>query len=300
MQSSIDKTTVDLVIKEQELKKIDDELKEKTALLNQRITNIYKNGDHNILEVLLKTEGFVEFISRAKLMNLIASQDSKILEEIKDKRTANLNIKKAILDLREKQRERKEEISRLVSQAEEKQKEIENIYNEKAGLLSKVRADKNALLAIENDLEKKEAEISRILESYRYGSTPGSKFMWPVAGFLSSGFGMRIHPILRVPRLHAGIDIVARNGTPIKAADGGQVIQAEYSRSYGYYVLIYHGGGFATRYSHLSGLNVSAGQLVERGQVIGFLGSTGYSTGPHLDFEVRINGVPQNPLQYLQ
>ncbi|MCL5073544.1 MAG: M23 family metallopeptidase, partial [Actinobacteria bacterium] len=95
-------------------------------------------------------------------------------------------------------------------------------------------------------------------------------------------------------------DIVARSGTPIKAADGGQVIQAEYSRSYGYYVLIYHGGGFATRYSHLSGLNVSAGQLVERGQVIGFLGSTGWSTGPHLDFEVRINGVPQNPLQYLQ
>ncbi|MCL5073545.1 MAG: hypothetical protein M1308_22020, partial [Actinobacteria bacterium] len=181
VKSSIDKTTIDLVIKEQELKEINEELKEKTGLLNQRISNIYKNGNHNILEVLLKTESFIEFISRAKLMGLVARQDSEILQDIKDKRTANLNVKRTILDLREKQRERKEEISRLVSQAEEKQKEIESIYNEKNGLLSKVRADKNALLAIENDLEKKEAEISRILESYRYGSTPG-KFIWPVAG----------------------------------------------------------------------------------------------------------------------
>ena len=299
-KSLIDETTIELIIKEQELKKIDDKLKEKASLLNQRISSIYKNENSNILEILLKAEDFIEFISSVKFMSLIAGQDSKILEEIKSERAANLNIKKRILDLKEKQREREEEISRLVFQAEEKQREIENIYSEKTGLLSKARADKNSLLAIENDLEKKEAEISRILESYRYGNVPGNKFIWPVTGFISSGFGMRVNPILRVPRFHAGIDIVAPNGTPIKAANGGQVIQAQYDRGYGYYILIYHGGGFATRYSHLSGFNISAGQSVERGQVIGFLGSTGWSTGPHLDFEVRINGVPQNPLQYLQ
>ena len=179
-------------------------------------------------------------------------------------------------------------------------KQIEGIYDEKTDLLSKVRSNKNELLKIEKELDKKEAEIIRTLESYKYGNVPGGKFLWPVNGFISSGFGIRIHPILRVPKFHAGIDIVAPNGTPVRAADGGEVIKAEYNSGWGYYILVYHGGGVATRYSHLSGFNASVGQRVEKGQVIGFVGSTGRSTGPHLDFEVRINGVAQNPMQYLQ
>ena len=119
-----------------------------------------------------------------------------IVKEIKDKKTANLNIKKGILDLREQQKERKKEITDLVGQAESKQNEIENIYDEKNSLLSNARANKNNLIAMEKEFEIKEAEITRILESYKYGNAPGSKFMWPTAGSLKSGFGMRIpsHP----------------------------------------------------------------------------------------------------------
>jgi murein DD-endopeptidase MepM/ murein hydrolase activator NlpD len=153
---------------------------------------------------------------------------------------------------------------------------------------------------MDKDLEIKEAEVSRILESYKYGNAPGDKFMWPVAGRLKSGFGYRIHPLFGYRRFHSGIDLVAPSGTLVKAGDGGEIINAGYDGGYGYSIMVYHGGGFATWYAHLSRILVSPGQRVERGQVIGLVGSTGWSTGPHLHFEVRINGAAQNPLQYLQ
>jgi len=299
-KSDMDKTTIELVLREQELKEIEEELDEKALILNSRIASMYKTGDGNILQILLKAEDFLELVSRIKLMNIIAQRDADILNEIKDKRTANLNIKKGILDLREKQKDRKAEIEQLVAQAEKKQGEIEDIYNEKNSLLAKTRASKNSLIAMEKDLEIKEAEISRILESYKYGNAPGGKFMWPVAGRVKSGFGYRIHPIFGYNRFHSGIDIVAPSGTLIKSADGGEIIHAGYDGGYGYSIMVYHGGGFATWYAHLSRILVSVGQRVERGQVIGLVGSTGWSTGPHLHFEVRINGGAQNPLQYLQ
>ena len=299
-KSDIDKTTIELVLKEQDLNKIEDELDGKIAILNARVAAIYKNRDTNILEILLKAEDFIEFISRLKLMNLIAQQDAEIIKEIKDKRTSNLTIKKAILDLREKQKDRQAEVAKLVSQAEEKQAEVEGIYNEKANLLSNTRANKNALIYMQKDLEIREAEITRILESYKYGNAPGDKFMWPVAGRVSSGFGMRRHPILGTMRMHTGIDIVAPNGALVKAADGGQIIQAGYDGGYGYSIVVYHGGGFATVYGHLSRILVAVGQNVSRGEVIGLVGATGWATGPHLHFEVRINGAAQNPLGFLQ
>jgi len=299
-KSDIDKTTIELVLKEQDLNKIEDELDGKIAILNRRVASIYKNKDTNILEILLKAEDFIEFISRLKLMNLIAQQDAEIIKEIKDKRTSNLTIKKAILDLREKQKDRQTEVAKLVSQAEKKQAEVEGIYDEKSNLLSNTRANKNALIYMQKDLEIREAEITRILESYKYGNAPGDKFMWPVAGRIASGFGMRRHPILGTMRMHAGIDLIAPNGTLVKAADGGQIIQAGYDGGYGYSIVVYHGGGFATWYAHLSRILVAVGQNVSRGEVIGLVGATGWATGPHLHFEVRINGAAQNPLGFLQ
>jgi len=299
-KSAIDKTTIELVLKEDELRKIDEELQQKVAILNDRVAQIYKNRQNNLLEILLKADDFLDLVSRFKLMSMLAQQDVKILNEIKDKRTANLSIKKAIIDLREQQRKNKETVEKLVAQAEKKQREIQGLYDEKNSLLAKTTANKKALLAMEKDLEIKEAEVTRILESYKYGNAPGSKFMWPVIGRIQSGFGYRMHPLFGYRRFHSGIDIVAPSGTIIKSADGGEVIHAGYDRGYGYSIMVYHGGGFATWYAHLSRILVTVGQRVERGQVIGLVGSTGWSTGSHLHFEVRINGAAQNPLQYLQ
>lgn len=299
-KSEVDKATIGLVLKEEELKRIDEELKEKIKILNDRVAVIYKNGNSNILEVLLKAEDFLDFISRLKLMNLFAQQDTQNILEVKEKKTATIGIKKSIIDLREKQKEHEDKVKQLVMQAEQKAREIDDICNEKKNLLSRTTANKNALIRMEKELEIKEAEVTRILESYRYGTAPSGKFAWPIAGRIMSGFGYRIHPIFRVRRFHLGIDLAAPYGTLVKAADGGQVIQAGYFGGYGNSVMLYHGGGFATWYAHLSSINVSIGQFVQRGQVIGLVGSTGWSTGPHLHFEVRINGAPQNPRAYLQ
>ena len=298
-KNDVDKTSMDLAAKEQELNQINAELNAKTEILNNRVALIYENNS-SFLEILFKAKDFIDFISRLKMLNSIAKQDAQIVQDVKDKKNADLTVKNVMLDLITKQNKSKDDISKLLTQSEQKQTEIEKIYNQKNDLLSGAQADKNALVAMQNQLTAEESETARILESYKYGSAPSDKFMWPVNGPVVSPFGMRFHPILHVYRMHTGIDIAVPRGTPVKAADGGQVIQADYDSGYGNHILVYHGGGMATWYAHLQGFNCSVGQMVAKGQIIGFVGSTGLATGPHLHFEVRINGVPQNPIQYLQ
>ena len=136
--------------------------------------------------------------------------------------------------------------------------------------------------------------------------TPGStqvtgSFVWPSANstYVTSKYGYRVHPIFGTKKFHSGIDIGAAAGTNVLAADGGTVSVATYSSSYGNYVMIYHPDGTSTTYAHMSSLAVSAGQTVNQGDVVGYVGSTGNSTGNHCHFEVRYNGVARNPLNYL-
>lgn len=299
VKSNIDKTTIDLAIKESELLEINKELDAKSTILNNRVASIYKNGNTNILDVIFKAQSFTELLSKLKLMNLLADQDAVIIEEIKDKKNATLSVQQSIMELQKKQNEQKSNLEKLVTQAEQKKTEISGILDEKKSLLSSAKADKNALIAMEAQLTAKETEIQRILESLRYGSAPNGRLQWPTAGKLISGFGNRRHPIFGGTRFHSGVDLAAPSGTPIIAADGGEVLQASYSGGYGYSILIYHGGGFATFYAHMSSFAVGQGQMVKRGQVIGYVGTTGWTTGPHLHFEVRINGAAQNPMGYL-
>lgn len=298
-KSDVDNTTIELVIMEQELKKIDAELAQKKSVLNNRVVSVYKHSNRNIFEVLLKSEDFIEFVSRLKLMTILASEDAAVVNEINDKKEANITLKKSIIDLREKQTRIKEEIEGVINQAEKKQREVEDLYDEKSNLLSKTRSDKNALLAIIKDFEIKEFEINRVLESYKYGNAPGNKFLLPIVGRKGSGFGWRIHPILGYKRFHSGIDFPASSGTPINSAEEGEVVSAGYDNGYGYSVMVYNGGGVATVYAHLSQILVAVGQRVEKGQVIGLVGSTGWATGPNLHFEVRVGGIAQNPLNWL-
>jgi len=292
-KSSMDKITVDLAIKEEQIKKIELELNDKLEIFNRRIKVIYMHQDRNILEVLLKSGGFIEFVSRIKMMSLFAKQDAEAISEIKNNKNLLLASQKEVLDLKNKEEKEKTEIKKLVTQAETKKRELEGIYDKKKEILSAARANKEALVLMENQLQIKELEITKMLAGYSYGIAPTGKFLWPVNGKFSSGFGYR------GKRFHAGVDLYAPNGTPIYACESGQVIKAEYHGGYGYCILIYHGGGLATFYAHLSGFAVSLGQNVSRGQIIGYVGTTGYTTGPHLHLEVRSNGAAQNPMNYL-
>jgi len=117
---------------------------------------------------------------------------------------------------------------------------------------------------------------------------------------MSSGFGMRVHPVLRTRRAHKGIDLAAPTGTPVYATANGLVSRADWFSSYGLYISIDHGADLETRYAHLSRLAVAAGERVEKGDLIGYVGSTGRSTGPHLHYEVRVDGVAVNPIPYMK
>ena len=148
------------------------------------------------------------------------------------------------------------------------------------------------------------ADSNRITELLRTASVghpaSGSGVLsWPVNGVVTSPFGYRIHPIFHVRKLHTGVDLHAGMGVSIHAAGAGTVVSAGWRGGYGKCVVVDHGGGLATLYAHQSQILVSVGQKVKRGEVIGKVGSTGYSTGPHLHFEVRVNGSPVNPLNYL-
>ncbi|MBE3093960.1 MAG: peptidoglycan DD-metalloendopeptidase family protein [Actinobacteria bacterium] len=293
----VDKITIELVIKGKELADLEKELTGKTSLLNDRMAEIYKKKNYNLIELLFETDSFIKLFSKFKLMNLLAKQDLEIMQDIKFKRDSTINIKENIAELKSKEKSEKEKLEKLVSDAEQKKKEVEGIYTEKKSLLSQTRANKKALIAMEKQLEAKEAEITKKLEALRYGNAPG-KLTFPTKGILTSGFGNRISPISGTMRFHAGIDIGSDSGTPVVAAASGEVVQAGYMGGYGYAVIIYHGGGLSTVYGHLSKFAVSTGQKVQRNQIIGYVGSTGYATGPHLHFEVRINGALQNPFNF--
>ncbi len=298
-KSDFDKTTLLLVSNEQEIDLIESQLQEKSEMLNNRIAEIYKNNNRSFLDVVFKADDFIEFISRYKLMNLLLKQDIDIINEVKDKKSKLLEINKNILDLQATQDEEKKAIEELISISEENAREIEDIYSEKMDLFSEAKANKDALIAMENQLAAKEIEVTNILKNYNYGTAPSGKLLWPTNGRISSGFGPRTSKGTGTTRMHNGIDIYAPLGTPVIAADSGQVLKAEYNGGYGLAILVYHGGGIATYYAHLSGINASVGQYVQKGQVIGYVGNTGFTTGYHLHFEVRIDGNPNNPMSFL-
>ena len=298
-KQAIDKTTLLLVQNESELAQLESQLKEKNDILNSMIAEIYKKDNRDIINIILMSRDFIEFISRYKMMGLLLKQDADAVTEVKDKRAKLLSLNENILNLMEEQKNERDNIERLVEMSVNKKREIEDIYNEKVDLFSEAKANKDALIAMENQLTAKENEVTNILKDYKAGDAPAGKFLWPTNGKISSRFGSRTSKASGNTRMHNGMDIYAPSGTPVIAADSGQVITAEYDGGYGYSLLVYHGGGVATFYAHLSGFNVGAGQYVEKGQVIGYVGSTGYSTGNHLHFEVRINGQPRNPENYL-
>ena len=166
------------------------------------------------------------------------------------------------------------------------------------GDASRVRSALNArisgFLAEADAIDKDEGNVSALIKSHN-GDAPvsGAGLIWPVRGPITSCFCMRWG------RMHTGIDIAPGYGTPIKAAKSGTVIFAGWMGGYGNAVIISHGGGLSTLYGHQSRMAVHQGESVSQGQTIGYVGSTGHSTGPHLHFETRVNGSPQNPMRYL-
>ena len=205
---------------------------------------------------------------------------------------------------------------------EEDRAEVAAVIDERAGALAEKEDIISAKKTLLGNAQDREAELEEWLDQLEADSqqieailaapetpmapstgTPpvgSGQLLWPTSGPLTSPFGYRVHPIFGDTRLHAGIDIGAPYGAPVYAADTGRVSYAGAMSGYGNVIVIDHGGGLATTYNHLSAFGTSVGASVTRGAHIGSVGCTGYCTGPHLHFEVRVNGTPVDPMSYLQ
>lgn len=277
------------------------ELNQRLEVFKQRVKEVYINGQVSYLEVAFQATSVSDFLSRFDMLEELVEQDVALLNEI-EAQINEVEEKKAAL---EKQRNRIKEIK----DASENQKRLlAKKQQEKKQWIEKVEQDKKEVEKYLDELERLSAQIAAQIKKIQQERAKNSKnqfngvFSWPTPGYTSitSEYGYRIHPILKTKRMHTGIDIGAPAGTSIKAVADGTVIFAGWLGAYGNATVIDHGGGISSMYAHQSSILVKENQDVKKGDVIGKVGSTGWSTGPHLHFEVRKDGDPINPWNYLK
>ncbi len=273
------------------------ELEKTKKIYSKRLREIYINGQINYLDVLLGAKDFSDFSSRMYLLQRIIARDISLLSKLEEQKR-NLNSQQEALE------EDKKQLDKVHADVDAKKKTVEAKAAERRALYDKALAEQNRLEQEYNDLMETSNNIASMIKNWEQSGTLGSvngsgRFIWPIHGEITSPYGWRTHPIFGTQIFHSGIDIAADYGDPILAADSGTVIYAGWMGGYGNAVMIDHGGGLVTLYGHNTAVLVSEGQAVDKGQVIAHAGSTGYSTGPHCHFEVRLHGETVNPLSYL-
>ena len=287
-----------------------DELNEQNRL---RIRAMEEEGAVTYWEVLFQANSFTDLLDRLNMVEEIAIADQRRLEEMRlaaemvERTRADLNASLSELQVARDElalsqqmlEERRDDSDDLLRQLIEKQDEFQVLLDE-----SEAAQDELMREIAQKEKELKQAQYDEYLAKLAaQGSSPPSNAKWftPVSGYtLTSPFGMRKHPVLGYNRMHNGIDMACPQGTPIYATRAGKVTTASYQAGgAGYYVSINHLDGFASIYMHMTHYVVSAGQTVSQGQLIGYVGSTGISTGPHLHFGISYAGTYVNPLAYI-
>jgi len=297
-QAAYNKAKQEVELSEQELKEREEDLKGRQVVLRQRVREIYQEGQISYLEVLFQSEDLSDFITRLEYFNRLVSNDQKILSDISEEKE---KIAKQTLELQA----RKDEAARIQAEAQKAKVDLDAKKKEHQVALND---NKIAQDAVYDQIEKMEADSNALIQKIRQltanstGQVLGTINTYPLPGYsaISSSYGWRIHPITGKKSMHTGTDIPAPSGTKVKAAGSGKVILAGWYGAYGNAVIIDHGAGYTSLYGHNSSLAVAVGDTVVAGQIVSYVGSTGLSTGPHLHFEVRINGEPTNPLAFFR
>ena len=302
----------DITKTEAELKAAQERLQSREKVFYKRVRDIYINGRLSYLDVVVGSKDFSDFANRMEMLKRILQADMELINTIKTERE-EIASKKAKLEAD------RAKVLELEKVAQEKQSIINQKKAERQAVLERAMNDRDTAERAYNELMASSASITAMLQqraaeraaaaaAASQGGGGGATTTWvqgtgqlaaPVNAPITSDFGWRIHPIYGTSRLHAGTDFGVDEGTPVHAADGGVVVEAGWISGYGYTVIIDHGNGMSTLYAHNSDVAVSPGQTVSKGQVVSYSGNTGGSTGPHLHFEVRINGEPTDPMGYL-
>ena len=300
----------DITKTEAELKAAQARLQSREKVFYKRVRDIYINGRLSYLDVVIGSKDFSDFANRMEMLKRILQSDMDLINTIKTERE-EIASKKAKLEAD------RAKVLELEKVAQEKQNVINQKKAERQAVLERAMNDRDTAERAYNELMASSASITAMLQqraaeraaaasAASQGGGGGATWVQgtgqlsaPVNAPITSNFGWRIHPIYGTRRLHAGTDFGVDEGTPVHAADGGVVVEAGWVSGYGYTVIIDHGNGMSTLYAHNSDVAVSPGQTVSKGQVVSYSGNTGGSTGPHLHFEVRINGEPTDPMGYL-
>jgi murein DD-endopeptidase MepM/ murein hydrolase activator NlpD len=311
-QAELDAIKNRLQIAQDRLARLEARLAESKRVLAARLVALYKDDQPDMVSVVLEAQGFADLLDRADFVSRISAQDNRIITRVRDLTT---QVTKQVKDLgvlegraraaTEVILAKRNQIAAAKGAVVSRRNELAVARDQRGRALASIQSARGQLEGHLHKLEGHQAQIEARLRAAQSGVSIGpagpirrgsGNFIWPVNGPIVSPFGMRWG------RLHAGVDIAAGTGTPIRAAAAGTVslVQSEaVSGGYGNYTCISHGGPIATCYAHQSSIGVSMGQHVSQGQVIGAVGCTGHCFGPHLHFEVRVNGTPVNPLGYL-
>jgi murein DD-endopeptidase MepM/ murein hydrolase activator NlpD len=289
---------------QRDIDRITVEIEASKGKFNASALALYKGGGNGATNfTLLSTSGGAhEVIAGSKYLG---ENTRRFERELQRQGGLKVQLDDAQSDLRKEQAkaedaqrvaaEQRDQVTQLRTQADGERDQVAAAEQQEQQAIEGLRARKADFEAQYNAVQ---AQISASVS--RGNPTPGNhRFSWPVNGPITSPFGYRNDPVLGGNRLHAGVDIGASSGTPIKAAGDGVVVMAGWNGGYGNFTLIDHGGGLATGYGHQSRIGVRVGQHVSTGEVIGNVGSTGASTGPHLHWEVRVNGTPVDPMGWV-
>jgi murein DD-endopeptidase MepM/ murein hydrolase activator NlpD len=270
--------------------------------LGNRLVDIYENGEPTTLDVLFSSRSFSDLISQQEYVNALAQQDERIAGEVGAAKVAARAQRERTKVFRAAVASEAHTIAIRKAQVRSAR---DTLLAEERGLASARQNKNESLVAVKESkreylheaagLAQASASLAARLSgsSYNPGPPSAAGLIWPVNGPVTSGFGMRWG------RMHEGIDIAVPTGTPIHAAAAGKVVYASWMSGYGNLVAIDHGNGLSTAYGHQERVAVSVGQIVAQGQVIGYSDCTGHCFGPHVHFEVRVNGAPVDPLAYL-
>ena len=277
-------------------------------VLARRLVELYEADKPDLVTVVLNSKGFADLLERGEFLGRIQDQDNRVISNVRAAK-ADATATAARLDKLERRQQqltaivlqRRDQVAQVRMQLVGTRVGYERTRAGKQRALSKVRSERVALEDHLGELMKESAKVQAQLQQGAAGLPAGpikggsGQLIWPVNGPITAPF-CESRPW---EACHPGMDIGAATGTPIRAADGGRVAIAGWVGGYGNYTCIQHSASLSTCYGHQSAIKVSVGQQVTQGQIIGLVGSTGHSTGPHLHFEVRVNGAVQNPMNFL-
>jgi murein DD-endopeptidase MepM/ murein hydrolase activator NlpD len=280
-----------------------DEAEQRLALqrrrFGRRIASSYKEGPVTYLDVVLGSRNLSDFLDRQYYVGQVMGQDAGLLRGLREAQQAVLRQRQLLLQKKQRlaaaHQDNLQRVAQVAYQASEREKLLEALKRDRALQEQELQELEDTSNDVQQSLEAEVARRQANPGSYRNLPRWSGGLSRPANGPITSRFGYRSHPILGYRRLHAGVDIGAGYGSSVFAASEGEVFFASWRGGYGKCIIVLHGGGMSTLYGHLSRIDVAAGQHVRGGQRIGAVGSTGLSSGPHLHFEVRRNGVPVSP-----